>query len=278
MISFWQILVFLLAGIAIIILLTSKYRVPAFFALLLACFVVGLGCQLPVTEVLNTVKEGFGNIMKSLALLIVLGTTLGVLLEYTGSTRTMAEFLFKLVGDKRGPLAVSITGFIVGLPIFCDSGYIVLSGLNKSLARRTGASMAVMAVSMATGLYSVHCLLPPHPGASAAASTIGVDFGRLILIGLLVAVPASVAGYLWAKRAGIKQTEVGHHGEEENIKEIKQGSALQAFLPVIVPIVLIAVRSFFYSRYYVKQHCQVFTYFRRTCYCTDHWYTVNFYL
>jgi gluconate:H+ symporter, GntP family len=85
MISFWQILIFLLAGIGVIILLTAKYRVPAFFALLLACFVVGLGCQLPVTEVLNTIKDGFGNIMKSLALLIILGTTLGVLLEHKGS-------------------------------------------------------------------------------------------------------------------------------------------------------------------------------------------------
>jgi gluconate:H+ symporter, GntP family len=85
MISFWQILIFLLAGIGVIIFLSAKYRVPAFFALLLACFVVGLGCQLPVTEVLNTIRDGFVNTMKSLALLIILGTTLGVLLEHTGS-------------------------------------------------------------------------------------------------------------------------------------------------------------------------------------------------
>ena len=83
MISFWQILILLLAGIGVIILLTAKYRVLAFFALLLACFVVGLGCQLPVIDVLNTIKDG--NIMKSLPLLIILGTTLGVLLEHTGS-------------------------------------------------------------------------------------------------------------------------------------------------------------------------------------------------
>jgi GntP family gluconate:H+ symporter len=245
MISFWQILTFLLAGIGVIIVLTSKYRIPAFFALLLACFVVGLGCQLSIAEVLTTAKEGFGNIMKSLALIIILGTTLGVLLEHTGSTRSMAEYLFKLVGEKRSPLAVSITGFIVGLPIFCDSGYIVLSGLNKSLSRRTGTPMAIMAVSMATGLYSVHCLLPPHPGAAAAAGTIGVDFGKLILIGLLVAIPASSAGYFWAKFAGRKEAREIEEGGEESGKKIFAPSALQAFLPVIVPIVLIALRSFF---------------------------------
>jgi GntP family gluconate:H+ symporter len=80
-------------------------------------------------------------------------------------------------------MAMSLTGFIVGLPIFCDSGFIVLSGLNQSLARRSCTPIAMMSVSLATGLYSVHCLIPPHPGASAAAGTFGVEFGRLILFG-----------------------------------------------------------------------------------------------
>src|ERR1700761_8251936 len=167
--SFLQIAICLLAGIALIVLLTSRFRVHAFFALLLASFVVGLGVGLPIDGVIGAVKDGFGSVMKSLAIIIVLGTTLGVLLEHTGSTQVMANFIMRKVGEKRSALAMTITGFIVGLPIFCDSGYIVLSGLNRSLAKRTGTPMAVMAASMATGLYSVHCLIPPHPGASAAA-------------------------------------------------------------------------------------------------------------
>ncbi|NML19731.1 GntP family permease [Pseudoflavitalea sp. G-6-1-2] len=246
--SFLQVLICLAAGIVLIILLTAKYRVHAFFALLLACFVVGIGVQMPVPEILKASKEGFGNIMRSLGLIIVLGTTLGVLLEHTGCTRVMADYILRRTGEKRAPLAMSITGFVVGLPIFCDSGFIVLSGLNHSIAKRTGISMAVMAVSLATGLYAVHCLLPPHPGAAAAAGTIGVDYGKLIGVGVLVAIPSMIIGYAWAIYAGKKWPETGsrHPATEEKEQEtIKGPKTLAAFLPVIVPILLIALHSFF---------------------------------
>jgi GntP family gluconate:H+ symporter len=242
--SLLQLLICLVVGVGVIILLTARYRVHAFFALLIASFLVGLGTQLPVPELINAIKEGFGNIMKSLGLIIVLGTALGVLLEHTGSTRVMAGFILRKVGERHATLAISLTGFIVGLPIFCDSGYIVLSGLSRSLARRTGISMVAMAVSLAAGLYAVHCLVPPHPGATAAASVIGVDFGRLIFFGILVAIPATIAGYLWADFAG-RKIPVTVAEEEIMPEETSQPpSVIKAFLPVVVPIVLIAVRSF----------------------------------
>ena len=238
-----QVIISLLAGIGAIILLTTKYRVHAFFALLIACFVVGLGVQMPVTGINTIIKEGFGNIMRSLGLIIVLGTTLGILLEHTGSTRVMAAYILKKVGERHATLAMSITGFIVGLPIFCDSGYIVLSGLNQSLAKRTGVSIVVMSVALATGLYSVHCLLPPHPGATAAAGTIGADFGKLILIGILVAIPGMLVGYWWATYAG-KNFQASVAGEESTETIINRPSVAQSFLPVILPILLIAINSF----------------------------------
>ena len=242
--SFLQVLLCLLAGIAVIILLTTRYRVHPFFALLLACFLVGLGMQMPVTDILTAVKKGFGNIMQSLGLIIVLGTTLGVLLEHSGCTKVMAEFILKRTGEKKAPWAMSITGFVVGLPIFCDSGYIVLSGLNQSLAKRTGISVVIMAVSLATGLYAVHCLLPPHPGASAAAVTIGVDIGKLIIVGIGVAIPGMIAGHLWAVYAGRKVPHVETE-KEHIINNTATPPVLAAFLPVVVPVVLIAVNSVF---------------------------------
>ena len=241
--SLMQVVISLLAGIAAIILLTTKYRVHAFFALLIACFVVGLGVQMPAAGIITIVKEGFGNIMRSLGLIIVLGTTLGILLEHTGSTRVMAAYILKKVGERHATLAMSITGFIVGLPIFCDSGYIVLSGLNQSLAKRTGVSIVVMSVALATGLYSVHCLLPPHPGATAAAGTIGADFGKLILIGILVAIPGMLVGYWWAKYAG-KNFQASMAEKESTETILDKPSVLQSFLPVILPILLIAINSF----------------------------------
>jgi GntP family gluconate:H+ symporter len=86
-----------------------QFQVHAFFALLIACFVIGLGTQMPVADIINTIKDGFGNILKSLGLIIVLGTTLGILLEHTGSTRVMAAFILKLVGERNATWAMSLT-------------------------------------------------------------------------------------------------------------------------------------------------------------------------
>jgi GntP family gluconate:H+ symporter len=246
--SFPYILVFLVAGIALIVLLTTKFKVPAFFALFLACLLVGLGIGLPLAGVLTIIKDGFGNILKSLGLIIVLGTALGLLLEYTGSTTVMANFILKKLGDRFAPLAMSITGFIVGLPIFCDSGYIVLSGLNNSMARRTGISIAIMSVSLATALLAIHCLVPPHPGSTAAAAAIGVDFGKLLLIGSAVAIPAMIVGNLWARYAGKDAVETAIENIASEINTTGNAlSLLKACLPVIVPIVLIALKSFLTS-------------------------------
>jgi GntP family gluconate:H+ symporter len=241
-----QILLFLLAGIALIVVLTAIFRIHAFFVLILACFLVGLGVEMPVAQIITTVKEGFGNIMKSLGLVIVLGTTLGVLLESTGSTRVMAAYILRKTGERYAAIGMSITGFVVGLPIFCDSGFIVLNGLNKTLAGRTGVPVTLISISLATGLYSVHCLIPPHPGAAAAAGTIGADVGKLILIGIAVAIPAMLVGYWWARFATRHEKQIKETVPEEDTgaDHAKTPSALNAFLPVVVPIVLIAAKSF----------------------------------
>jgi GntP family gluconate:H+ symporter len=242
-VSFLQVIVSLLAGIIFIILLTVKFKVHPFFALIIACFITGLGVQLPFAEILSLIKNGFGDVMSKLAIIIVLGTTIGVLLEKNGSTNVMAASILKLVSQKRSSLALSVTGFIVGLPIFCDSGYIVLSGINRSLIKRTGVAVATMSISLASGLYAVHCLLPPHPGATAAAATLEVDFGKLILSGILIAIPAMLIGHWWAVYAG-KKTETKVETADEANEEVFAGpKPILAFLPVVIPILLMALRS-----------------------------------
>ena len=242
--SFVYLILCLLAGISLIVLLTTKFKVPAAFALIIGCFFVGTGAHLSLIEVVNTMKDGFGNIIKSLGLIILLGTTLGILLEYTGSTSVMANYILKKLGEKRTVWGISITGFVVGLPIFCDSGYIVLSGLNKTLAKRAGISIVIMSVSLATGLYSVHCMVPPHPGSAAAAGIIGADIGKLILIGAVISIPAMIIGNIWARYAGksiplpIVQEEIAADAREH------EPSVIQSFLPIIVPIALIALKAF----------------------------------
>ena len=244
-VSFLQTIISLVAGVTVIILLTVRWKLHPFFALLIACFITGLGVQFPFEEILKLIKNGFGDILSKLTLIIVLGTSIGVLLEKNGATQVMANFILKLVGVKRSPLALAITGFVVGLPIFCDSGYIVLNGINHSLIKRTGYAVAQMSISLASGLYAVHCLIPPHPGASAAAGTIGVDFGKLILFGIIIAIPAMLVGHYWALYAG-KEKKVNNSIEKEPVKneeDIKAPGTTVAFLPVIIPILLMALKS-----------------------------------
>ncbi|MFB2118232.1 GntP family permease [Parapedobacter sp. 2B3] len=236
----------LLASVGVIVLLTTRLKVHAFFALLLACLVVGLGVGMPLGEVISISKAGFGNIIGSLALIIVFGTTLGIILEHTGATVVLASNILRLTGRHRAAHAMNLTGYVVGLPIFCDSGYIVLSGLNRGLARQTGTAMALMATSLAAGLYAVHCLVPPHPGAAAATGTLGADFGHVILYGMLVAIPTAFCGLLWARFVVSRLPAAEQQAEERAAHPLpgRLPSLLLSVLPVAVPILLISIRSF----------------------------------
>ncbi|WP_018628852.1 GntP family permease [Niabella aurantiaca] len=236
----------LVTGIGLIILLSTRYKIHPFFSLALACFVTGGLGGLDASFILTTMKEGFGKIMSSLGFIIALGTALGMVLQANGATTAMANALIRCVGGKRAAFAMSLTGFIVGLPIFCDSGYVVLNGLNQSMIRRTGVATAIMSTAMATGLYAVHCLIPPHPGITAAVGTLNADLGRVILYGLLVAVPAMLAGYCWAvwKGRGFPETDAGQDpavSQPDGIAPLP-GAGI-SFIPVVVPVVLIALRA-----------------------------------
>jgi GntP family gluconate:H+ symporter len=234
----------LLAGVGLIVLLTARFRVHAFFALLLGAILTGCILQLPFSTILTAVKTGMGNIIGSLGLLIVLGTTLGLILEQSGSTTVLANYILRRTGTGRAALAMNIIGYLTGMPIFCDSGFIVLSGLNKALSLRSGIPMIMMASSLATGLYAVHCLMPPHPGITAATATIHAETGKVMLYGLLIAIPVSAAGYLWSGFACRRMHVTAGSNESTAVTTPKAGpSVLMSILPIAVPILLIALRS-----------------------------------
>jgi GntP family gluconate:H+ symporter len=240
-----SLLIAFIVALFLLIMLTVKYRWPPFFALCIAAVVVAIGVKLPIDTFIAAMKSGLGNTMQSLGLLIVLGTTLGTLLEFTRSTTVMAQFILKIVGEKNAALAMSLTGFLIGLPIFCDSGYIVLSGLNNTLAKKTGIPIIVLAVCLSTGLFAVHALVPPHPGILAAAGMLQVDIGKLLWMGIIVALPAMLTGYFWAIYAkNFFLVQPITPLDEEATETIQQcPSVISAFLPVILPILLIATKS-----------------------------------
>jgi GntP family gluconate:H+ symporter len=226
--------------------LTAGLRLPAFFALLSISCILGIAMGMSADDLIGHIRDGFGNIMKSLGILIVLGTTLGSLLEHNGSIAVLAGFIVRKIGRKFIVLSMNIIGLVVGMPIFCDSGFIILSNLNKSIYEKSGISPYITSVSLATGLLSVHCLIPPHPGASAAASLLHVDFGEILLVGLLLAIPASLTGYFWAVYAGRKtrMKESKMPGHDWEVPGQQHVSLLMALLPILVPVLLMAIRSF----------------------------------
>lgn len=187
--------------------------------------------------------------MGSIGIVIVAGTIIGTVLEKSGAALRMAEVVLRVVGPKRPQLAMSLIGYIVSIPVFCDSGFVILNSLKKALAKRAKVAIASMSVALATGLYATHTLVPPTPGPIAAAGNIGAsDFlGTIIVVGLLIAIPAVLVGYFWATRVASK-IEVPDDHEDFDYDEIVKSfgvlpSTFKSFLPIVMPIVLIALSS-----------------------------------
>jgi len=235
-----------LVGISIvaIVILTSKLKLKAFIALFLVSLFLAF-TTLPANIIVSTIKEGFGNTMASIGFLIILGAIIGITLDKTGGTISIAKYILSKTGENRSATALGVTGFITGLPIFCDSGFIILSGLAKSFSSKSKIAMPFMATVLATSLYSVHCLIPPHPGALAAAGMIKVNIGYLILIGIVFAIPGALAAFFWSRRMAegkdyqpAKVVEIDTHLTQNNLP-----SALFSFLPIVVPLLLITIKS-----------------------------------
>ncbi|TZF82761.1 GntP family permease [Pedobacter sp. BS3] len=217
-----------------------------FFALSIAALGVGLLSGISPEDVAGQMKAGFGHTMEKVGVLIIFGTTLGMLLEKTGATVSMATYILKKVSEKNAPLGIAITGYIIGFPIFCDSGFIVLNGLNHSIVKRTHWKMIIMATSLGTSLYAVHCLVPPHPGITVAIETAGGNFGLIILMGALLAIPAATVGLLYALWRGKRVADDYTPAEdtEAAATERKLPPVGLSFLPVILPVLLIGSGAF----------------------------------
>lgn len=232
-------------GISIIaiIILTSRLKLKAFIALFIVSLFLAFTTLSP-NIVVSTLKEGFGNTMASIGFLIILGAIIGITLDKTGGTVSIANFILSKTGEKRSAMALGITGFITGLPIFCDSGFIILSGLAKSFSAKSKIAMPFMATVLATSLYSVHCLIPPHPGALAAASVIKVNIGYLIITGILFAIPGAIAAFLWSSKmtAGKNYPPAAPVEVDKNLIKDLPG-AFMSFLPIVVPLLLITIKS-----------------------------------
>ncbi|MEK5183789.1 GntP family permease [Solibacillus sp. FSL W7-1324] len=255
-----QLIAGLLLGIIVLILLVLKTKIHVFLALLIAASIAGIiGGMAPAT-VADTITAGFGSTLASIGIVIGLGVMMGRLLEISGAAETLAYSLIKFVGKKKEEWALAVAGFIVSIPIFVDSAFVILSPLVKALSRKTGKSVVALGVSLAIGLVITHSLVPPTPGPLGVAGIFGVDIGIMIGLGILFGIPMLAAGILYAKWLGNKIYQIPDDTEsgfirpdakmaynefvalaDERSKELP--SLARSFMPILIPIVLIFLNT-----------------------------------
>ena len=248
-------LVLILIGvIAFIVIATAKFKLHPFLTLILAAFIAAFAYGLPSADIAKTITTGFGGILGYIGLVIVLGTIIGTILEKSGAAITMADVVISLLGKRFPTLTMSIIGYLVSIPVFCDSGFVILNSLKQSMANRMKVSSVSMSVALATGLYATHTFVPPTPGPIAAAGNLGLEsnLGLVIGVGILVAAVAAFAGMLWANRfAGVEPDGEGAEELRANIDDFdklkatygKLPSPAKAFAPIFIPILLICLGS-----------------------------------
>ena len=252
-------------AIAAMILLISKLKVHPFLAIMGISLVLAIIAGIPLTDVkdadgnttagiASVIGSGFSGTFSSIGIVIILGAFIGAVLEKTGAALKLADMVIKLVGEKRPELAMELMGWVVSIPVFCDSGFVILNPIRKALVKRTGKSSVAATVCLSCGLYIAHVFIPPTPGPIAAANTLGAGEHLLLVIGLgaLCSIFPLIAGYIYARYIGKKiksADELG--GNDEVVKTYEELKAeygklpngCNALAPLIVPILLMALSS-----------------------------------
>lgn len=235
----------LLAALAFIIYGTSKLKWPAFLVMLLASLFLALATGVDPQEIGPLLSEGFGKTVKSIGLLIVFGSIIGVALEQSGATKRIAISMLSRLSFLPLPYTVAIIGYLVSIPVFCDSAFVILSSLNKRLSQKSGVPLLALTIALSTGLFATHVLIPPTPGPLAAAANLELnDLGLLIIMGGSVAFLLMLVGAAFAQRVSKRVSlEIQlPETEEENVEELP--SLKLAIAPILIPLLLIGLSSF----------------------------------
>lgn len=252
-------IVFVLA-VALMIIAISKWHVHPFLSIMGVSLILALVAGIDLTKIADVIGAGFSGTFTSIGIVIILGALVGILLEKTGAALKMADCVVRLVGKKHPETAMLIMGWIVSIPVFCDSGFVILNPIRKSLVQRTQKSSVACTVCLSMGLYISHCFIPPTPGPIAAANTLyqgiaaEVNLLQVMAIGAICSILPMVAGYFYAVYIGKKvkaadEPETGKAAEksyEELVASYgKLPNGFAAFAPIVVPIILMGLASAF---------------------------------
>ena len=266
-----RMLIGLAIGIAVLIFLVLKTKIQAFLALIISTVVVGVIGGMPLTNItievdgvektfgiVNSITTGFGGTLGSIGIIIGFGVMMGQIFEVTGAAKRMAHTFLKLFGKKREEEALALTGFLVSIPIFCDSGFVVLAPIAKAISKATKKSVIGLGTALAAGLVITHSLVPPTPGPLGVCGIFGVDVGKFILMTLVLALPMAIACIAYS-RLYLSKKYYRIPNEEGEIVEMPYQEpnyeaafsmdmtgvpgALESFMPLIIPIILILINT-----------------------------------
>ena len=251
-------------AIIVMILAISKLKIHPFLSIMGISVILGLLAGIPLVNqtaadgtvtlgLANVIGAGFSGTFTSIGIVIILGALIGSILEATGAALKLADLVIKLVGPNHPELAVELMGWVVSIPVFCDSGFVILNPIRKAMVRRTGTSSVAMTVALSAGLYASHVFIPPTPGPIAAANTLGIGNNLLLVMGLgaLVSIPALVGAYFYAKYIGKTVKSADELNQDETVKSYEEivaeygklPSSWSSLAPIIVPILLMALGS-----------------------------------
>ena len=249
-------------AITLMIYAISKLKIHPFLSIMAISLIFAIIAGIPLTDIPDVIGTGFSNTFKSIGIVIIFGALIGTLLEKTGAALKMADVVVRAVGKKRPELAMLIMGWIVSIPVFCDSGFVILNPIRKALVKRTGRSSVASTIALSLGLYLAHCFIPPTPGPIAAANTLytgaeqDINLLLVIIFGILASILPLIASYFFAISIGKKvkdREELGETSEEEIIQSYEElvasygelPNAWLSFAPIVVPILLMSLSSAF---------------------------------
>lgn len=248
-------------AVVLMIVLISKFKVHAFISLMLVSLLLAIVAGIELVKIPGIIGQGFSGTFTSIGIVIILGALVGSLLEKTGAALKMADTVVRIVGKKRPELAMMLMGWIVSIPVFCDSGFVILNPIRKALVKRTGTSSVAAAVALSMGLYVSHCFIPPTPGPIAAANTLAEGLGQpvnlllVMLIGAACSILPLIVSYVFAKLIGkkVKSRDEAGSGDGKVVQSYEElvasygklPGAFMSFAPIIVPILLMALNSAF---------------------------------
>ena len=245
-------------AVVLMIVAISKWKVHPFLSIMAVSILLALVAGIPLVKtgdtngIADVIGAGFSGTFSSIGIVIILGALIGSILEQTGAALKLADMVVKLVGQKNPELALELMGWVVSIPVFCDSGFVILDPIRKALVKRTGSSSVAATVALSAGLYISHVFIPPTPGPIAAASTLGIGDNLLLVIGLgvLCSIFPLIAGLLYAKFIGKKVKSADEVASSDEVvktyEELVAGygklpGGFNALAPIIIPVILMAL-------------------------------------